>query len=301
MPIHNKDDDYCIPVLAPYVQWVKAYRQLISALYKEHKTVRRVWRAFRDAMPGVEKKLEFSIFEEILLFSLFLSEWNNTEKAGGPIEVDGQTKWGGAHFGEHSGGQLDTVIQKLQNAFEERDRALWNLKHLEQSSIMLRDQKADLADQAAGLKKKVEALQIELDAANERLRRVIHELDGHKVENAHLKGESVVLREKETSLEHQIEKLRKKLDKVSSGPAQTRQIAASQGPRDRRGVFPSGYTMGSTTRRAGGCTKGYTKPSAKYFSKQDRPVECATLKRRLLPAVPENRRQGPFDLCWKRA
>jgi len=235
MPIQNKDDDYCIPVLAPYVQWVKAYRQLISALYEEHKTVRRVWRAFRDAMPGVEKKLEFSIFEEILLFSLFLSEWNNTEKAGGPIEVDGQTKWGGAHFGEHSGGQLDTVIQKLQNAFEERDRALWNLKHLEQSSIMLRDQKADLAAQAASLKKNMEALQSELDAANERLRRVIHELDGHKVENARLKGESVVLKEKETSLEHQIEKLRKKLDKISSGPAQTRQIAAVKAPETEDG------------------------------------------------------------------
>jgi len=201
----------------------------------EHKTVRKAWKAFRAAIPGVEKKLEFGIFEEILLFSLFLSEWNNTEKAGGPIEVDGQTKWGGAHFGEHSGGQLDTVIQKLQNAFEERDRALWNLKHLEQSSIMLRDQKADLAAQAASLKKNVELLQIELDAANEHLKQVIHELDNHRAENARLRGESVVLKKKEASLEQQIERLRKKLDRLSTDQAQTRPIVAVKNPDTEQG------------------------------------------------------------------
>jgi hypothetical protein len=235
MPIHNKDDDYFIPVLAPYVQWVKAYRQIISALYMEHKTVRKAWKAFRAAIPGVEKKLEFGIFEEILLFSLFLSEWNNSEKGDGSVEVGGQTKWNSAHWGEHPGGQLDTVIQKLQNAFEERDRALWNLKHLEQSSLMLKDQKADLAAQAAGLKKNAEALQIELDAANERLRRVIHELDDHRTENARLRGESVALREKETTLEQQIERLRKKLERLSLGQAQTRQIVAVKDPDTEEG------------------------------------------------------------------
>ena len=64
MPIHNKDDDYFIPVLAPYVQWVKAYRELISTLYKEHKTVKKAWKAFRDAIPGVDRRLEFAIFEQ---------------------------------------------------------------------------------------------------------------------------------------------------------------------------------------------------------------------------------------------
>jgi hypothetical protein len=236
MPIHNKDDDYFIPVLAPYVQWVKAYRQIISALYREHKTVRKVWRAFREAIPGVERKLEFGIFEEILLFSLFLSEWNNSEKVDGAIEVGGHTKWNTAQWGEHPGGQLDTVIQKLQNAFEERDRALWNLKHLEQSSLMLRDQKADLAAQAAGFKKNAEALQIELDAANERLRRVIHELDSHRAENARLKGESVALRNKEASLEQHIERLLKKLEKLSTGQPQTRQIVAVKDPDPEEGM-----------------------------------------------------------------
>ncbi len=235
MPVQNKDDDYCIPVLAPYVQWVKAYRELIAALYKEHKTVRKVWRAFRDAIPGVDRKLEFGIFEEILLFSLFLSEWNNNERAGSPVEAGDQAKWRGANLGAHSGGQLDTVIQKLQEAFEERDRALWNLKHLEQSSLMLRDQKTHLAVEAAGLKKNVEALQAELDAANERLKRVIHELEGHRVENARLKGQSVALKEKEASLEQQIERLRKKLDKHSANPAQSRQIVAVKAPDTEEG------------------------------------------------------------------
>ena len=122
--------------------------------------------------------------------------------------------------------QLDTVIQKLQNAFEERDRALWNLKHLEQSALVLRDQKADLATQVSSLKKNVELLQTELDAANQHLGRVIQELDGYRAENAALAGNSVVLKEKEASLEQQIDKLRKKLDKLSTAKAQTRQIVA---------------------------------------------------------------------------
>jgi regulator of replication initiation timing len=217
MPIQNKDEDYFIPVLAPYVQWVKAYQQLISALYKEHKTVKRAWKAFRDAIPRVETRLEFGIFEQILLFSLFLSEWNNSERAGGAVEDGGQSNRGGTHGVEYSGGQLDTVIQKLQSAFEDRDRALWNLKHLEQSTAILKDQKADLASQVTGLKKNVEALQIELDAANEHVRRVIQELDDYRVENARLREKSVVLKEKEASLEQQAGKLRKKLDKLSTG------------------------------------------------------------------------------------
>jgi DNA repair exonuclease SbcCD ATPase subunit len=235
MPIQNKDDDYFIPVLAPYVQWVKVYGQLISALYEKHKTVRRAWKAFRDAIPGVERKLEFAIFEQILLFGLFLSEWNNSEKGDDSLEEGRQAKRGSAYGGEHPGGQLDTVIQKLQNAFEERDRALWNLKHLEQSSLILRDQKADLAGQAASLKKNVELLQIELDAANEHLKQVIHELDNHRAENARLRGESVVLKKKEASLEQQIERLRKKLDRLSTDQAQTRPIVAVKNPDTEQG------------------------------------------------------------------
>jgi predicted nucleic acid-binding Zn-ribbon protein len=236
MPIHREDEDYFIPVLAPYVQWVKRYRQLISALYKEHKTVRKVWKAFIDAIPGVERRLEFGIFEQILLFSLFLSEWNNSEKADDPVEQGRQAKRGSAYGGEYPGGQLDTVIQKLQNAFEERDRALWNLKHLEQSALVLKDQKADLATQVTSLTKNSEVLQIELYAANEHLGRVIHELDGYRVEIAALRGNSVVLKEKEASLEQQIERLRKKLDKLSTVKAQTRQIVALKNP-DAEGGF----------------------------------------------------------------
>ncbi len=236
MSVHDKDDDYFIPVLAPYVQWVKAYGQLISALYEEHKTVRRAWKAFRITIPGVEKKLEFGIFEQILLFGLFLSEWNNSEKRDGSVGEGRQAKSDSANWAEHSAGQLDTVIQKLQNAFEERDRALWNLKHLEQSALILRDQKADLAGQAASLKKNVEVLQTELDAANEHLGRVIHELDNHRIENSRLKGESVLLKEKEASLEQQIERLRKKLERLSTGQAQPRQIVAVKDPDTDQGL-----------------------------------------------------------------
>ena len=235
MPLHNKHDDYFVPVLAPYVQWVKAYRLLISALYKEHKTVKKAWKAFRDAIPGVERKLEFGIFEQILLFSLFLSEWNNSEKGDDTVDEGRQSRWGTASSREFQGGQLDMVIQKLQSAFEERDRALWNLKHLEQSSLMLKDQKADLAAQAAGLKKDVEALQIELDGANKHLRQVIHELDNHRAENVDLKGKVAVLKEKETSLEQQIDRLRKKLERLTSGQTQTRQIVAVKDPDTEEG------------------------------------------------------------------
>jgi chromosome segregation ATPase len=101
---------------------------------------------------------------------------------------------------------------------------------------MLKDQKADLAAQAAGLKKNAELLQIELDTANERLRRVIHELDDHKAENIRLRGETVVLREKEASLEQHIERLLKKLEKLSAGQAQTRQIAAVKDPDPEDGL-----------------------------------------------------------------
>ena len=79
MSLHQREQDYFIPALAPYVQWVKAYKQLISELYAEHKTVKRSWIAFIETIPGVEQRLEFAVFEQILLFSLFLSEWNRTE------------------------------------------------------------------------------------------------------------------------------------------------------------------------------------------------------------------------------
>jgi chromosome segregation ATPase len=95
---------------------------------------------------------------------------------------------------------------------------------------VLRDQKSELATQVSNLKKNLEKLEIELSEANEQSIRVIHELDNQKVENAGLRKESLVLREKSTSLEHQIEKLRKKLDRLSTGKAQTQQIVAVKDP-----------------------------------------------------------------------
>ncbi len=235
MPTHNKADDYFIPALNPYVQWVKAYRELISALYKEHKTVKKAWRAFRDAIPGVERRLEFGIFEQILLFSLFLSEWSNSEKEDAPAADGGQANGGSIYGPEDSGEKLDMVRQKLRDAIAERDRALWNLKHLEQSTLVLRDQRSDMATQVSNLKKNLEKLEIELGTANEQLIRVTHQLDNQKVENAALRKESLVLREKTTSLEQQIERLRKKLGRLSTGKVQTQQIVAVKDPEGTEG------------------------------------------------------------------
>jgi hypothetical protein len=230
MPIHDKDDDYFIPVLAPYVQWVKAYRELISMLYREHKTVKKAWKAFRNVIPGVERKLEFGIFEQILLFSLFLSEWNNNEKVDGSVDDGEPGKWGTGYGAGDRGDKLDTVIQKLQNAFGERDRALWNLKHLEHSVLMLKDQKADLATQVTSLKKNVEVLEIDLDAANKHLAEVIQKLDNDRAQSFALREQNILFREKETSLEQQIERLRKKLDRLTADKGQTQQIVAVKDP-----------------------------------------------------------------------
>ncbi len=74
--------DFFIPPLTPYVQWVKAYNQLICLLYDEHKTAARTWKAFRNAVPGIDRKLDFAVFEQILLFSLFLAEWDDQDAMG---------------------------------------------------------------------------------------------------------------------------------------------------------------------------------------------------------------------------
>ena len=81
----NQEGDYFVPTLAPYIQWVQAYGRLICALYEEHKTVKRTWKAFQNAIPGVEQRLEFDVFEQILLFSLFFSECNESSREAPPF------------------------------------------------------------------------------------------------------------------------------------------------------------------------------------------------------------------------
>jgi regulator of replication initiation timing len=234
MSTNGKEEDYFIPVLAPYVQWVKAYRQLISSLYDEHKTVRKAWKAFREAIPGVDRRLEFGVFEQILLFSLFLSEWNRSEEGGGPIGRGLQSKWDSSGYrGKDLGNQLDTVIQKLQSAFEERDRALWNLKHLEQGTQILREQKGLLEQEAAVLGERAETLQKELLEAREHAGRVIQELDSSRFEIAGLKQRNAALIEKGTSLEQQVERLRKKLGKLGTARIQAGRIVAVEKPENK--------------------------------------------------------------------
>ncbi len=231
MPTHDKNEDYFIPVLAPYVQWVKAYRELLSSLYKEHKTVRKAWKAFTEAIPGLEGKLEFAIFEQILLFSLFLSEWNDSEISDGPDYQEGPTKRLGACGAGYPGDKLDTVVQNLRDAFAERDRALWNLKHAEQTCLILKDQKSDLEAQAA-------RLEMELDKANGRLEQVRQQFDNGSSQNAALREQIAALMEKEVSLERQIARLRKRIERLSA-KGQTPQIVAVQGPADGDGFSQS--------------------------------------------------------------
>lgn len=227
----EKEEDYFIPVLAPYVQWVRAYSQLISVLYEEHKTVRKAWKAFRKAIPGVERRLEFGVFEQILLFSLFLSEWNNSEERDISGEIGRQAEWrGAANRGKSPEGQLDTVIQKLQETIAERDRALWSLKHLEQDALSIRDQKAYWERQAVSFEKNLELLQNDFDAANERLKQVTQELDSVRSENADLREENAALRTKEASLEQQIVDLRKSQARLAADMAQTPRISAVMKP-----------------------------------------------------------------------
>jgi hypothetical protein len=174
----HKEEDYFIPALAPYVQWVRAYRGLISALYEEHKTVRKAWKAFRDAIPGVEQRLQFALFEQILLFSLFLSEWNESEAAESSDVKVQQTKPGSkACQGKDIGSDLDTVIQDLQKTIFETDRALadFNLHH-EQNALILRDQESHLETRVNSLEKSLEMLMSEMKGQDEHLGRVIQEI-----------------------------------------------------------------------------------------------------------------------------
>ncbi|SPF37042.1 hypothetical protein SBDP1_1590041 [Syntrophobacter sp. SbD1] len=191
--MRKEEDDYFIPALAPYVQWVKAYRDLICEVYDEQKTVRKAWKAFRGAVPGIERRLEFGVFEQMLLFSLFLSEWNKTEFAGSGSEEAGRTEPGSiGHGGKYPGDQLDTVIQKLNKAIEEKERAEFNLKHHEQNALMHRERKEHFENRSTLLEENMERLRKELDAANEQLALVAHELDKYRAENTELQEQRSV-------------------------------------------------------------------------------------------------------------
>lgn len=234
MPL-QKDEDYSISALALYVQWVKAYRQLICALYDEHKTVRKAWKAFKEAVPGVEKKLEFGVFEQMLLFSLFMSEWDNSEVREGPGGDLGCAIAGRAASVKEFGNQLDSVIQKLQETTSARDRALWDLKHHEQDLAVLRDQKAHLENQLTSFERSLEMLQNELAGAGERADRATEELDKSRAENAVLQEECAALRDKGASLEEEVAGLRKTLGEFVAGSPQSQQLVMVEKPNVKEG------------------------------------------------------------------
>jgi hypothetical protein len=234
----NQEGDYFVPILAPYVQWVQAYGRLICALYEEHKTVKRTWKAFKDAIPGVEQRLEFDVFEQILLFSLFLSECNESNQRDGAVQEDRETKQRSMDVSEsHADNQLDTVIQELRNTSAERDGALWNVKHLEENASGLRARNDDLQSQVNSLKENLDKVQDELGVSNANLDMVVHELDSQKAQNASLREKYALLMDREAALEEQIKRLMEKSVRVAPDKSERQSIVAikaaetSQGPR----------------------------------------------------------------------
>jgi len=177
MPTH-KDEDYFIPALAPYVQWVKAYGQLISVLYTENKTVKKAWKAFIKATPGVEERLQFGVFEQILLFSLFLAEWNKGNAGGFPGQAGAQAKPAGAADREKGiGSELDTIIRNLQQTIAETDLTLSNFDQFyEQNAMIRRDQETHFETQVTGLEKNLADVIKEIESEDEHLEQLISEL-----------------------------------------------------------------------------------------------------------------------------
>jgi chaperonin cofactor prefoldin len=226
MAKHYQEAEYFVPILTPYVQWVRAYKELIFSLYGEHKTVRRTWKAFKDAVPGVEQRLEFGVFEQILLFSLFLSEWNEGGEQRPPSSREPQENTQAP----------DGVIQELRNVSEERDRALWNIRHLEENAEKFLAQKENLENRVKSLEMDLGELEKKLGISADNLLRVIHELDAQKEENARLRLKRTASMKKQTSLKHQVKELREKLDSHTAAGVKAGQPAeAGDGPRVRQG------------------------------------------------------------------
>lgn len=218
MANHHQETDYFVPILAPYAQWVSAYRELIPALYEQHKTVKRTWKAFREAVPGVEQRLEFGVFEQILLFSLFLSEWQEAYEVR-PI-VPKASRPAPDIADDPPGPGPEAVIQELRDVSAERDRALWNLKDLEEKVGDLKAQNERLENLAKILEVDLDRRQAELNGANENLRRVTRELDIKKNETAGLRLQMA-------SLEDRVQKLLQRTDCSGFSTAQGSQSAVS--------------------------------------------------------------------------
>lgn len=138
--------DFFIPPLAPYVQWVKAYNQLICFLYDEHKTVARTWKAFRIAVPGIERRLDFEVFEQILLFSLFLAEWDEQDAMGLKSRNE--------------------RLEKQAADFQKAMHALQNDLHVKEEQLKTVIQALDTArTRSASLGEENDSLKVELAAA----------------------------------------------------------------------------------------------------------------------------------------
>ena len=213
MAKHYQEAEYFVPILAPYVQWVRAYKELIFSLYGEHRTVRRTWKAFKDAVPGVEQRLEFDVFEQILLFSLFLYEWKEGSEHGLQNSTEHQENTRAP----------DAVIQELRNISEERDKALWNVRHLEENAEQFLAQKEKLQNRVKSLEMDLDEIEKQLSLSSDRLLRVTQELGTQKAENAGLRRKRAALMKKHSSLKHRFKELREKFDRCGGARVNTEQ------------------------------------------------------------------------------
>ena len=186
--------------------------------------------------------MAFDVFEQILLFSLFLSESGESSQRGGSVQEDRKIKRGSMDFSEsHADNQLDTVIQELRNASDERDRALWNVKHLEENAAGLTARNDDLQRQVNSLKENLDKIQNELDVSNANFDVVVHELDNQRAQNASLREKYAVLRDREASLEEQIKRLMEKSVRIGPDKSQHQSSAAVKGAAAKQG--PSQMVM----------------------------------------------------------
>ncbi|MGA2225959.1 MAG: hypothetical protein ABSH41_16110, partial [Syntrophobacteraceae bacterium] len=169
-------------------------------------------------------------------------ECNESNQRGGSVQEDRETKRASMDFSEsHADNQLDTVIQELRNASEERDRALWNVKHLEENAAGLTARNDDLQSQVNSLKENLDKVQTELGVSSANLSMVVHELDNQRAQNASLQEKHATLREKEASLKKLIKRLMEKSVRIAPDKSPHQSIVAVPGAGAKQG--PSQMAM----------------------------------------------------------
>ena len=232
----EKEEDYFIPPLAPYVQWVKTGLQSACFLiYDEHKTVAESMERLQERRypESTAAEIQASSSKSFCL-SLFLSEWNKSEEAA-PSRKPA--------LPGVSDERLEQVIQKLRETVEERDSALWNIKNYEQDALALKERNERLEKQVADFDRALTGLRNDLGGANTHLNRVIQELDTNCAQIVSLGEENTALKIEKAFLEQQIEELREKRERAAFNFTPASRIARRQYDQSPGWTSSGGYTM----------------------------------------------------------